>query len=171
MIIIVTVVMIIISSYFLLLTYFSTLTWTTAQIVIVIFNIDITVIIVIVIINVTIIIVIIAKIIISFCSAFSTLTWVQEKNSTMALNTVSTNLSKIIETLNQIQKHKTSRCQILLFSSLWIRYFANHVCSLVPFSFLNNSHFLSPVCDGIGGLFILTMFGAVIMFYITFKHR
>ena len=28
-----------------------------------------------------------------------------------------------------------------------------------------------PVCDGIGGFFVLTMFGAIVMFYITFKHR
>jgi len=27
------------------------------------------------------------------------------------------------------------------------------------------------ICDGIGGAFIITMFGAVVMFYITFKHR
>jgi len=27
------------------------------------------------------------------------------------------------------------------------------------------------ICDGIGGFFVLTMFGAVIMFYLTFKHR
>jgi len=27
------------------------------------------------------------------------------------------------------------------------------------------------ICDGIGGFFVLTMFGAIVMFYITFKHR
>ena len=35
----------------------------------------------------------------------------------------------------------------------------------------NNSHFSSSVCDGIGGFFVLTMLGAIVMFYVTFKHR